>query len=298
MDFTREPIVETVITPREGYRLVVRSSKVLGSEEHFVEAVEVVAFGNAFFFRSIERPKPFMVPVGDYEILEVRESRIVLKAPQLQEGRGNSSREQQREYQPRTPRVQQESQEEARATQDAQESVRQEMKSQDSRVQEQKSQDARQDKRRDRRRSFRRRRGQLRDEGREAAQEGMGQDSQQEDTLSYDDSIPKEAHKSSGDKPVEEPVVPTLRAVLPPPATLIRDDLQRLRENEMYRGAFFIREEKEDDDDDASLESFAVEASTEAMHSMQEDSSKEEPFLLSQCVEGDVQRDVEDPLSR
>ena len=81
MDFTREPIVETVITPREGYRLVVRSSKSAGLEEHFVDALEVVTFGNASFFRSTERPKPFVVPVGDYEILEVREPRMVLKTP-------------------------------------------------------------------------------------------------------------------------------------------------------------------------------------------------------------------------
>jgi hypothetical protein len=80
VDFTREPIIETIITPREGHRLVIRSSKSMGQEEHFVEAVEVVSFGNAFFFRSTERPKPFLVPVADYEILEVREQRLVLKA--------------------------------------------------------------------------------------------------------------------------------------------------------------------------------------------------------------------------
>lgn len=68
MDFTREPVIQTVITPREGYRLVVRSSKTAGLEEHFVDAVEVVCFGTATFFRSIERPKPFIVPVSDYEV--------------------------------------------------------------------------------------------------------------------------------------------------------------------------------------------------------------------------------------
>ena len=81
MDFTREPIIETIITAREGYRLVIRSSKNIGQEEHFVDAVEVVSFGSAFFFRSLERPKPFLVPVVDYEILEVREPRMVLKTP-------------------------------------------------------------------------------------------------------------------------------------------------------------------------------------------------------------------------
>ena len=79
MDFTREPIVETVITPKEGCKLVVRSSKTVGQEEYFVDAIEVVTFGNAIFFRSKERPKSFIVPASDYEILEVREARIVLK---------------------------------------------------------------------------------------------------------------------------------------------------------------------------------------------------------------------------
>ena len=79
MDFTREPIIETIITPKEGYKIVVRSSKTLGQEEYFVDAVEVVTFGGASFFRSLERPKAFLVPVSDYEVLEVREARVVLK---------------------------------------------------------------------------------------------------------------------------------------------------------------------------------------------------------------------------
>lgn len=79
MDFTREPIIETVVTPKEGCKLVVRSSKTLGQEEYFVDSVEVVSFGHAIFFRSLERPKSFVVPASDYEILEVREAKIVLK---------------------------------------------------------------------------------------------------------------------------------------------------------------------------------------------------------------------------
>ncbi|SCA63611.1 hypothetical protein SCG7109_AU_00020 [Chlamydiales bacterium SCGC AG-110-M15] len=38
-----------------------------------------MSFGSALFFRSMERPKPFLVPVTDYEVLEVRETRMVLK---------------------------------------------------------------------------------------------------------------------------------------------------------------------------------------------------------------------------
>lgn len=79
MNFTREPIIETVITPREGCKLVVRNSKGAAQEDYFVDAVEVVSFGHSFFFRSLERPKSFLVPVSDYEILELKETRMVLK---------------------------------------------------------------------------------------------------------------------------------------------------------------------------------------------------------------------------
>ncbi|MBS0615045.1 MAG: hypothetical protein JSR58_00655 [Verrucomicrobia bacterium] len=79
MNFTREPIIETIITPKEGCKLCVRSSKSEGQEEFTVDAVEVVSFGQALFFRSLERPRPFLVPVGDYEVLEVKETRVVLK---------------------------------------------------------------------------------------------------------------------------------------------------------------------------------------------------------------------------
>ncbi len=79
MNFTREPIIETIVSPKDGYKLCIRNSKVSGSEEFFVDAVEVVSFGPTFFFRGQERPKPFLVPVSDYEIFEVKETRVVLK---------------------------------------------------------------------------------------------------------------------------------------------------------------------------------------------------------------------------
>lgn len=79
MNFTREPIIETVITPKEGYKLVVRSSRGVGQEEYIVDAIEVVSFGHSFFYRSLERPKSFLVPVSDYEVVEAKETRVVLK---------------------------------------------------------------------------------------------------------------------------------------------------------------------------------------------------------------------------
>lgn len=81
MNFTRDPIIETVITPREGCKLVVRSSKTTNQEDYLVESLEVVSFGHSLFFRSQERPKSFLVPVTDYEVFEVKEPKMVLKSP-------------------------------------------------------------------------------------------------------------------------------------------------------------------------------------------------------------------------
>jgi hypothetical protein len=82
VNFTREPIIETVITPREGMKLLVRNSKG-GGEEYSVDAVEVVSFGTSLFFRSLERPKSFLVPVSDYEVVELKEVRVPLKTASL-----------------------------------------------------------------------------------------------------------------------------------------------------------------------------------------------------------------------
>lgn len=84
MDFTREPLVETVITPKEGFKLIIRASSGNSDEEYSVGAVEVVAFGNCYFFRSLEKPKSFLLPMTEYEVVEARETRTVLKKPQIE----------------------------------------------------------------------------------------------------------------------------------------------------------------------------------------------------------------------
>lgn len=80
MNFTREPIIETIITPKEGNKLIIRNSKQASQEEYAVDAVEVVSFGHSFFFRSLDRAKSFMLPVSDYELVEVKETRVMLKS--------------------------------------------------------------------------------------------------------------------------------------------------------------------------------------------------------------------------
>ncbi|MEX0961997.1 MAG: hypothetical protein WDZ28_03980 [Simkaniaceae bacterium] len=78
MNFTREPIIETIITPKEGYKLLVRNS-IGAKEEYSVDALEIVSFGSALFFRSLERPKAFLLPITDFEVIETKESKVVLK---------------------------------------------------------------------------------------------------------------------------------------------------------------------------------------------------------------------------
>lgn len=108
MNFTREPIIETVITPREGCKLLIRNSKGGTQEEYSVEAVEVISFGHSLFFRSLERTKAFLVPVSDYEIFEVKEARVPLKSPGIDRSIKISSREPVREppeEEPLSPRL-------------------------------------------------------------------------------------------------------------------------------------------------------------------------------------------------
>ena len=104
MNYTREPIIETVISPKEGCKLVVRNSKGGGQEEYFVEALEVVNFGNSIFFRSTERPKSFLVPATDYEVIELKETKMVLKSTSIEQsikiGGGKTTDKSQRRKKP------------------------------------------------------------------------------------------------------------------------------------------------------------------------------------------------------
>lgn len=80
MNYTREPIIETIITPKEGNKLLIRNSKKETREDYLVDSIEVVSFGQSIFYRSLERPKSFLLPVTDYEVVEVKETRLALKS--------------------------------------------------------------------------------------------------------------------------------------------------------------------------------------------------------------------------
>ncbi|MCE5317475.1 MAG: hypothetical protein LLG04_08990 [Parachlamydia sp.] len=230
MDFTREPIIETVITPREGCKLVVRSSKSAGQEEYFVDAVEVVTFGHSLFFRSLERPKAFLVPVSDYEILEVREARMVLKNVGVERsikiGGGREAAP------PRLPK-------EVPAEVPSEEiPVGEEAPLVESRLEKKRG-----------RRHYRRRRG--REEP--GAKEGESQETSiPSEDIGVKDEFKEEIVSSleSEETPIEVPPSLILSSILPPPPTLISETIARYKDNAMFKGAFFVREEQGEKESD------------------------------------------------
>ncbi len=198
MHFTREPIIETIVTAKSGCKLVIRNSKTAGQEEYFVDAVEVVSFGNAFFFRSLERPKSFLVPVSDYEVMEVRETRMVLKhvsagrSIKIAGGRGKGRKEGAAETAERA----------------------------------EESEEAKPEKKR---RRPRRRRGR---EERETPQEG--EESSSEEVFA--EAQGGAEGEASSEKAPRKPV--SLGKMLPPPSSLISESVERYREDPMFKQAF------------------------------------------------------------
>ncbi len=213
MNFTREPIIETTTTPKEGYKLVLRNSKGGNQEEFFVDAVEVISFGHAYFYSSLEKPKSFLVPVTDYEILETRETRVVLKTPGVEKGGikiGGG-----REAAVKPPKEMKEPEEEAAI---ASEKPLGEMEA---------AVEQRGEKRKERRR-FRKKRG-------------RGADDQEEGTEAQEPSLVEEEVKTQ----IEPPRFREERAALiPPPSTLISETLGRYKDTPGFASAFYEKKEE------------------------------------------------------
>lgn len=230
MDFTREPIIETIITPREGHKLAIRNSKGGGQEEHFVDAVEIVSFGHALFFRSIERPKAFLVPVSDYEVLEVREARVVLKNigvdRSIKIGGG-------RESSLKTPKES----EKTELSEEAEEKGKEEGMA-SAEVSTEVKPEVRVDKKRDRRRHYRKRKGKEEDV-REEGEPVLGPKEGEKE------GHPLEAEQEKAES-VAAPTTPgvLLSSLLQPPP-LISETISRYRQNELFKGAFYLTEEEQ-----------------------------------------------------
>lgn len=231
MDFTREPIIETVVTPKEGCKLVVRSSKGAGQEEHFVDAVEVVTFGSSVFYRSLERPKSFLVPAVDYEILEVREARMVLKNVGMDRsikigGGRETPAPKQKESAPKEPKEPREPRE-SREPKEEEEALAEEVQGQP----EGKPEGGR---KRDRRRQYRRR-GRGEQSGSDEAQGEVVQKTESADVEQLEEAA------SSSDQ-LQQPAAP-LSSILPPPPMLISETIKRYKDNALFKGAFYTKDE-------------------------------------------------------
>ncbi|CRX37871.1 hypothetical protein [Estrella lausannensis] len=234
MEFTRQPIIETVISAKEGFKLVVRSSKGAGQEEYFVDAVEVVSFGNSFFFRSSEKPKAFLVPATDYEILEVREARMVLKNVGLDKAIKIGGGKEALMKAVREPeRVQEEPAAEGAHQQDRQS-----------------------DRKRDRRRGLRRRRDrEERDEREELPKEGLEEALPGEEPKEEFVELTEEAQKIEIPEPKKlgrrgrqaamELSSNVLKSLLTPPPNLISDTIEKYRDDDLFKGVFISKENEE-----------------------------------------------------
>lgn len=219
MDFTREPIIESVITPKEGYKLVIRSSKGLGQEEYLVDSVEVVTFGGSCFYRSLERPKCFLVPIGDYELIEVRETRMVLKTAHSGGERGSIKISANRPAPAdvaRQPRPVKEKEEGEEATE---------------------SEEPRQEKGKRRRQSRRRRGREETAETSSLAAEAPSEEGFDGFVDMMDEEIVVEGFAETA-APTPPPAPAPVKTLLPPPKRLISDTIARYKEDEKFKGAF------------------------------------------------------------
>ncbi len=272
MNFTREPIIETVITPRDGCKLVVRSSKGNGQEDYYVDAVEVVSFGHSFFFRSLEKPKSFLVPVSDYEILELRETRMVLKnVPAERSIKIGGGREAPppRQQQYREPR-------EAQPAEDLpprEASLQEEAPQQEEGAVPEQRMDRKRDRRRRGRRGGRDRGGaDMRGENRPLPTGGTAQPVEGSEIIEEQDA----AFASEGEAPKVAPSF--ISKLFPPPSTLIKETLSRYKttesiEEEIFPGA---AEELQNEPLDESLFEHPLPSDEESPEERGNDSKFEE----------------------
>ncbi len=256
MNFTREPIIETIISPKDGFKLLVRSSKGGNSEEYYVDALEVVSFGKAFFFRSTERPKAFLVPTSDYEVLEVKETRVALKnvshERSIKIGGGREAPVRQREKEPYVPKP-----EEPAASEESTE--------QEPETTEVASSEHRRERGRDRRRRRHRRQGEEQEwtDRRPAEQQQRDTETPKADT----------AGEGGGAQDETKVLSSMFSGLFPPPPKLISETLSRYQDKEFFEGPPASRQAQKEKEESSALEEKQEEPSV--AEEKQEEVSKE-----------------------
>lgn len=201
MHFTREPIVESVLSARDGYKLVLKNSKLASTTEISAEVIEIVSFAGTVFYRSQDRSKNFLLPASDFELSEVKDGRLVLKNISLE--KSNKLQNLQRE----TLSADSEFQDEAVKGEEGSQ-----VDNEGSSLVTAEPKNNRLERRRERRRNRRRRHNEDKKEGpvTEAAPQ---------------DEVVEKGHAEDN----TQPVVPTLN-LIPPPPTLISQTLARYKD--------------------------------------------------------------------
>ncbi len=225
VNFTREPIIETIVSPKEGFKLLIKNSKGGNAEEFYVDALEVVSFGRTFFFRSLESPKAFLLPTSDYEVLEVKETRVALKNASYEKnikiGGGREAPIRQREAALPPPTKE--------GTEPTEESTAAEPAIAESRL----------DKRRDRRRHRRRRM----DEG-EWAERNPAPPGEPSAPAGHEKSSGLDEISANGTEP--KGTIPVFTPLIPPPPTLISQTLSRYKGKDFFEDPYAAEEKKEE----------------------------------------------------
>lgn len=78
MYYTREPIILSVLSAKEGYNLVLKSTKISNEEPYAVASVSIVNFSGAIFYRSLF-DRDFLLPVSDYIVVEEKQVKLNVK---------------------------------------------------------------------------------------------------------------------------------------------------------------------------------------------------------------------------
>jgi hypothetical protein len=206
--FTREPIVESVLSARDGYKLVLKNSKLSSSTEISAEVIEIVSFTGTLFYRSQDRSKNFLLPASDFEVSEVKDARLVLKNISLE--KSNKLQNLQRETVALEPGFDEDDakSDEAAISADSEGANQQAPESKSNRL----------ERRRERRRNRRRRHSEERQT--EDKKEGSASE-----VITQEETV----EKVISDEGTPVVAVPTLN-LIPPPTTLISQTLARYKE--------------------------------------------------------------------
>ncbi len=260
MNFTREPIIETIITPKDGFRLIVRSSKGTTQEEYSVEALEVVSFGNTQFFRSLEKPKCFLLPISDYEVVETREAKIVIKNPAIDKtikiagGKEHHPKQQLKEA-------------------NHSESVEPQVDSGDE------EKEAHFEKRKDKKKNRRKKALELRQQ-----EKSEGENKPHEEKIPIETSSAKKM--DNGDE--QSIVPPVFSTLLPPPTTLISETLGRYKAMESSENFMMPKAAPKESESDvqAQVEAY-VQGDNEELDQIWSHTQSEETFIGSESFSKD-----------